>query len=165
MSTDRIYTVEFESAGSNNITTANGDYDLFELDPLDDRPIELCGLELKVTSEVAEAQEEWLRLQVIRGHATDGTGGTSKTPRPLNPVHPAAGFTGDVLRTVIASAGTAQNLYSGGMNVRIGYDWGPVPEGFGYTCLEADGLLVVRLLSTVADDLMMNGTAWVRELP
>lgn len=41
----------------------------------------------------------------------------------------------------------------------------PVPEGFGSYCSEADGLLVVRLMTAVTDDVTMSGTVYVRELP
>lgn len=158
----RLYTAEFEAQ---SVTTANGDYELFELDPADDKPIEVCALFLAVTSELQEAQEEWLRIRVIRGHATDGTGGTSTTPRPLNSIDAAAGFTADTLRTAIASTGSPINLHSDGFNVRAGYQWGPVPEGFGWFCSEGDGLLVIRLMAAVTDDVTMSGTVYVRELP
>src|SRR5262245_35989035 len=156
----RLYTVEYEAQ---TIANASGDYELVELDPADDKPIEIYAMHIVTTSEIQEAQEEWLRLRVIRGHATDGTGGTSTTPRPLNELDSAAGFTADVLRTAIASAGTAVNLFSGGFNVRAGYDWGPVPEGYGYFCSEAAGLLVVRLMAAVTDDVTSSATFWVRE--
>jgi len=158
----RIYSAVFEGQ---TVATASGDYELFELDPADDKPIEVCALTLAVTSEIAEAQEEWLRLLVVRGHATDGTGGASATPRPMNAIDPAAGFTADTLRTAIASTGTPVNLHADGFNVRAGYTWGPVPEGFGWFCSEGDGLLVIRLVAAVTDDVTMSGTVYVRELP
>jgi len=157
----RIYSVVFSAQ---TVATASGDYELFELDPADDKQIEVYGLHLATTSELAEAQEEWVNLLVVRGHATDGTGGTSTTPRPLNAGDAAATFTADVLRTAIASTGTPVNLHADGFNVRAGYAWGPVPEGYGWQCKEADGLLVIRMTTTFADDVTMSGTAYVREL-
>lgn len=158
----RLYTCEFEAQ---TVATASGDYELFEFDPADDKPIELYGLRLMVTSELGDAAEEMLRLRVIRGHATDGTGGSSTTPRPNNELDAAAGFTCDVLRTAIASAGSAVNLMSDGFNVRVGYDWGPMPEGYGFYCSETAGLLVIRLMAAVTDDVTISGTAWLREWP
>jgi len=60
----RIYTVEAENIG---VTNAGGDADLVELDAATDKPCELFGIKLYSTSELQEAQEEWLRLRVIRG--------------------------------------------------------------------------------------------------
>lgn len=157
----REYTCSFEGQ---SVTNANGDYELFELDPATDIPIELVAMELWVTSELQEAQEEWLRLAVIRGHATDGTGGTSTTPRPLDPKDAAAGFTCDVLRTAIASTGTPVTLAAPAMNVRAGYSWGPVPIGYGYRITAAEGLLVVRLVAAVTDDVTMSGWCTVVEV-
>ena len=61
----RLYTVEFEAQ---TVATASGDVDLFELDAAAEKPIELVGLFIKTTSELQDAQAEWLRLRVIRGH-------------------------------------------------------------------------------------------------
>lgn len=154
----RIYTVEFENY---TVATADGDQDLFEFDPGADKPIELIGLELWVTSELQEAQEEWLRLRVIRGHTTVGTGGANPTPQPTDDNFAAAGFTANTLRTGIASAGTAVNLASMAFNVRAGFErfW---PEGCGFKTRGAS-LLVVRLMAAVADDVTMSGTAYVLE--
>jgi hypothetical protein len=157
----RLYTVEFEGI---SVTTANGDHDLFELISATNKPIQIEAISLTVSSELAEAQEEWLRLRVIRGHTTVGTGGTTTTPRPVRGPDTAAGFTAATVRTVIASAGSPVMLHSDAMNVRAGYQWGPVPEEFG---LGASGTeyLVVRLMAAVTDDIVMSGTVYVREYP
>lgn len=156
----RIYTVEFEAQ---TIATASGDYDLFELDAATDKPIELVEIVLGQTTELAEAQEEQLRLRVIRGHATTGNG-TSATPRPLSSVDTAAGFTAKTVGATIASAGTPVNLFSDVWPVRAGYQWGPRPQGFGIWTSGAD-LLVVRLMAAVTDDLTASGTVTVIEYP
>lgn len=157
----RAYTASFTAQ---TVAQASGDYELVELDPADDKAIELYAFVLGATSELGDAAEEILNLNVIRGHTTDGTGGASFTPKPLNLGDTAAGFTADTLRTAIASAGTSEVLMGDTMNVRAGYSWGPMPEGYGFVCREADGLLVVRLTAAVTDDVTMTGTFWVREL-
>jgi hypothetical protein len=154
-----IYTVEFEGQ---TIAAASGDVDLFEIAPADDRPVVILGLTLATTSELAEAQEEWLRLRIIRGHATTGNG-SATTPRPLNPNVAAAGFAAETLGTTIASAGTGVNLLSDAMQVRNGYSIGPLPLGFGFGCTQAQTLIVVRLMAAVADDVTASGTLWVGE--
>jgi len=158
MTMPRCYTVEFENV---SITTANGDHELFELDAAAEEPIELIGLEVYTLSELAEAQEEWLRLRIIRGHTTVGTGGATPTPQPVDDQQGAASFTAASCRTAIASAGTPINLASFGMNVRAGFErfW---PEGCGFKT-RGTSLLVVRLVAAVADDATMSGTAYVLE--
>lgn len=155
----RVYTVEFENV---SVTAAGGDADFFELDAATDKPIELIGLEIFNLSEVQEAQEEWLRFRVIRGHTTTGNG-TATTPRPTSPADSAAGFSAKTYGTTIASAGTAVNLESFAIQVRAGREI-IFPDGCSFWTSGAD-LLVVRLLAAPADDLTMSGTAWVKEYP
>lgn len=155
----RIYTVEVENQ---TIATADGDVDLLELDAATDKPIELFGIGLYATSEVQEAQEEWARLRIIRGHTTTGNG-TSTTPRPVSPADAAAGFAAEIYGATIASAGTAVNLHSFAFNVRAGYEIF-YPEGSGFWTSGAD-LLVVRLMAALADAVSINMTFWVREYP
>ena len=157
----RTYTVEFEAQ---TIATASGDYDLFEIAPADDKPCEIVAFELGQSSELGDAQEEQLRLRVIRGHATSGNG-TSTTPRPVSPADSAAGFAAETVGSGIATTGTPINLLSTTMNVRAGYTWGPVPYGMGFWCSQTEGLIVVRLMAAAADDLTMSGTLTVVEYP
>lgn len=159
MAVGRIYTVEFENV---TMALADGDQDVFEFDPAAEKPIELVGLELWATSELQEAQEEWLRLRIIAGHATSGsTPASSPTPRPVEDGYAAAGFTAEVGNETIASTGTAINHASMAMNVRTGFErfW---PEGSGFRVRGAN-LLVVRLMAAPVDDLTMNGTAYLSE--
>lgn len=162
----RIYSVPVDNL---SITNANGDYEIVELDPADEKSIEICGWDFGQLTELQEAQEEQLRMAIIRGHATDGTGGSAPTPSPLpfssSAGGVAAGFTADVGRTAIASAGTPVTLWTFAMPVRAGHQWGPVPEGYGFGCCEADGLIVMRLQAAVADDLTFHGAVMVREYP
>jgi hypothetical protein len=155
----RNYTVTVENV---TVTNAGGDADLVELDAATDKPIELYGIMLYTTSELQEAQEEWLRCKVIRGHTTTGNG-TTATPRPLSPVDTAAGFVAETFSTTIASAGTGVDLAAFAFNVRAGYEI-LLPEGSGYWTSGAD-LLVVRLMAAPTDDVSMNMTFFVREYP
>lgn len=158
----RMYTVGAQGV---TITAAGTDSDLLELTAADDKPIELVGMDLKVTSEVQEAQEEWIAMKVIRGHTTSGsTPEVTPTPRPVNHTDPAASFTAEIDNTTIASAGTAVDLAFPALNVRAGYEVF-YPEKFGFWTDQAQGLLVVRMMTTVADDLTMNLTFWVLEYP
>jgi hypothetical protein len=152
----RIYTVEFEAVA----VTAQVDF--FEITPADDRPVDVLGLFLSQSSDVADAAEEILRYRVIRGHTTGGSGGATPTPRPLNRGDAAAGFTAETNNTTIASAGTGVNLHSDCFNVRAGLQlW--LPDTCEWNASQADTTLVVRLMAAPADSLTMSGTLYCRE--
>ena len=155
----RTYTIEKENQ---SIATADGDVDLLELDAAAELPIELYGIGIYITSEVQEAQEEWLRCQIIRGHATTGNG-TTTTARPISPADSAASFGAKIYGATIASAGTAVNLHSFGVNVRAGYEIF-YPEGSSFWT-SGTSLLVVRMLAALADVASVNMTFWVTEYP
>jgi hypothetical protein len=152
----RVYTVEFEG------TAVTAQVDFFEIDAAAEKPVEVIGLVLSQSSDVADAAEEILRFRVIRGHTTGGSGGSAPTPRPVNPTDAAAGFAAETLNTTIASAGTGVNLHSDSFNIRAGYQlW--LPPGCEWVT-SGTSLLVVRLMAAPADSLTMSGTLYVREL-
>jgi hypothetical protein len=144
------------------ITSAGGDADIFELDAATDKPIYVDALDVKITSELGEAQEEWLRLSIIVGHTTSGNG-SAVTPRPLSPVDAAAGFTAESNGATIASAGTPLTMWASACNVRQGWELWLPPEKVIWTF--GANLLVVRMTSTLADDVTMNATISVVEVP
>jgi len=156
-----VYTVVFGPATA--ITTANGDYDLFTLTAADDEPIEIVALKLANKSEIAEAQEEMLEYGIFRGAATAGTGGSAPTPQPTDSKDEASSFTARVADTAIATGGTEVALMRDTFNVRAG-----LPEIFPpemrFKTDQGAGLLIVRLVTAVADDMTMSGTLWVRQL-
>jgi hypothetical protein len=154
----RCYTVHFEDV------TVSAAQDLFSFDAASDKPIELVALEFAQNTELGDAAEEQLRIQVGRGHTTVGSGGTAPTPAPTSPGDTAAGFTARANDTTIASAGTNTALLSTAFNVRVGYSWGPVPYGMGLWT-SGTAFLVVRLLAAPADALDMSGTATIIEYP
>jgi hypothetical protein len=157
----RVYSVEFQAQ---TITATNDDHDLFEFDAAAEKPIELVGFEIGNASntDVGDAQEEMIQVRVIRGHTTSGNG-TSTTPRPVSPNDTAAGFAAETVGSTVASAGTGVNLMSTTFNPRVGYAWGPVPNGMGLWTAGTE-LLVVRI-ADVADDITLSGTAWIIEYP
>ncbi len=136
--------------------------DLFEITPADDKPVEIVGIELGQTSDSGDAQDEQLQLQIIRGHATSGSGGSAATPAPKDPSDTAAGFAAEVNNTTIASTGTTTTLHSTAWNVRAGYiNW--FPEGDRPKANQGNTTIVVRS-SAPADAITLNGTLHVREL-
>ena len=154
----RVYTVQFDNV---SVSAAQ---DLFEITPADDKPIDIVGLFLSQTgvADVGDAAEELLPLQIIRGHATGGSGGSAPTPVPVDPVDTAAGFTSEVNNTTIASTGTTTTLHSDNFNVRVGYqNWWP--EGTEPKASQANTTIVVRLTRAPADAITLSGTLYVKE--
>lgn len=155
---DRIYTCEFEGIA---VTAA---VDLFELQPADDKPIEIIGMFLSQSSDLGDAAEEIIRYRIVRGNTTTGTGGAGQAvaPVPVNRSDVAAGFTYDTNNTTPASSGTAVNLHSDSFNIRTGLGlW--LPDGCEWQTSQAV-FLVVRLMAAPTDSLTMSGTLYVREL-
>lgn len=157
----RIYSIEYENEA---VLNADGDVDLFEIIPADDKPCRVWKITLGQSTELGDAAEEQLRLKVIRGHTTSGSGGpAAPTPRPLDRSGAAAGFTAEIINDVVATAGTTHDLESDTFNLRTGYLFLATPE----TVLEfsqADTSLVLRLMAAVADDLNMSGTMVIEEM-
>lgn len=151
----RVYTVEFENV---SVSAAQ---DLFELDPGTDEPIEIMGWQFTQISDLGDSEEEVLRVKVIRGNATSGSGGTSATPAPIQNAA-AASFSAEVNNTTEASTGTEVDLYSGGFNIRVG-ELMVLPEEFRFACNATQGLIVLRLMAAPADAITLSGTLWVKE--
>lgn len=152
----RVYTVVFSAVA---VSAAQ---DLFELSPADDKPVEICGIELGQTSDSADAQDEQLQISIVRGFTTSGSGGSAPTPAPLSPLDTAAGFTAEVNNTTQANTGTTATLHVAAWNVRAGYiQW--FPEGMRPTATQANTTIVVKQTAP-ADAITMSGTLWVREL-
>jgi hypothetical protein len=161
----RLYTVTFDNV---TLTNSGGDADIFEITPARDKPLEILSIELG-SQEIKDAEEEQIRLKLIRGHTTSGsTPSATPTPRPISPIDTAAGFTAEVNNATIASAGTAVDLWSNTWNVRApGPIFPPMPQGYGYWVGTASTqeLLVLRCMSTVLDDVVLNGTVLICEYP
>lgn len=153
----RVYSVNFENVA---VTAAQ---DFFEISPADDKPVKILGLFLCQSSDVGDAAEEMLRVQILRGHSTVGSGGSAKTPVPVDPNDPAAGFAAKVNNTTIASAGTAVILHSDSFNIRAGIQLFWTPET-APLANQGNTTIVVRLLANPADSLTMGGTLYVEEL-
>lgn len=158
----RIYTVPFAAA---TVTAAGGNTDLWELTPADDKPIRIVGLRLGQISEVGDTAEEGLSISIIRLPATVTSGnGGSVTPVPVGDVDAAAGFTAETNGTTVATtSGTAATIEELAWNNRNSplEVWYP-DNRFAPQCRQASAL-VVRMNTTLADDMTFAGTVWVEE--
>lgn len=163
----RLYRVPFVAS---TVTNAGGNTDLWTFIPADDKPIHLVGLRFGQTSEVGDAQEEALDITIehLAATVTDGTGtgSTSVTPVPIDPgvSDLAAGFTSKINSpTVATTTGTKTIMEPVPWNERnTSYEvWYPDPA-WAPMCRQASGL-VVRMNSTVADDITFAGCAFILE--
>lgn len=154
-----VYTVSFDQQ---TIAAASGDYDLFELVPADDKPIEIVAVSLANKSEVGDAQDEMLAVSIVRGNTTSSNG-SATTPQPLDPSDGAASFTAETVGATVATAGTSVNLVVDAFNVRAGW-YQVFPEAMRPKVSQANTGMYVRLTTAAADDLTLSGTLWVREL-
>lgn len=153
----RTYAVEFENVA---VTAAQ---DFFELGPGAQRPIRLLELGLSQSSDVGDAAEELLRVKVIRGHTTSGSGGTTQTPTPIDSNDAASAETSaEVNNTTIASVGTPVDLWSAAFNIRVGLEKIWVPEVAPR--VQSANFLVVRLMAAPADELTMSGYVYFAEV-
>lgn len=155
----RLYTISFGGV------SVSAQQDLFSINPASNRPIELHEFGVYVggvAADAGDAQEELLRISVIRGHTTTGSAGTSATPVARKTTQSAATATCRVNDTTIASAGTAVVLLAGAFNNRVGYEKIWTPETRPGT-VNAN-FIVVRLLSTPTDALEMSGYLLFEEL-
>ena len=154
-----VYTVSF---GTSAFTTANGDYDFFELTPVDDRPIELVALYIGNKSEIGDAQEEFVGWSIVTDNATTGNG-TSTTPRPLDPRDAASGFTAETVASTTATTGTEVFLHQDTFNIRVGLQI-IFPPDMRHKVDQGDVMMCVRMEEGLADDAQIYGTAYVKEL-
>jgi len=157
----RVYTIQFD-----NISVAAAQ-DLFSVAPASGKTVKILGFNIDPVGgvdDVGDAEEENLRLQLIRGHTTAGSGGASVTPVPNDEIDTAAGATCRRNDTTVASAGTAVNCWSGGLNVRAGVPY-MLPEKMQpqVTNATASNRIVLRMLSTPADAVLFSGTLWFEE--
>lgn len=152
----RMYSISFDGIA---VTTA---VDLFEILPATQKPVVVHGLFLSQASDVGDAAEEILRVNVVRGNTTSGSGGAAVTPQPLDSVDTAAGATCERTNTTAASAGTAVTLHSEAFNIRTGLGLWLTPET-RWRVANAN-LLVVRLAAAPADSLTMSGTLYFEEV-
>ena len=152
-----MYPPDFENVA---VTAAQ---DFFELSPADDKPIAIHAAFLSQATETGDAAEEMLRVEIIRGYTSSGSGGSSATPAPLNPNDAAAGCAAEVNNTTVANTGTAVILHAESFNERVGWAFIPTPE-MRPMASQANTTIVVRLLGAPADSVTMSGTLYFEEL-
>ncbi len=158
----RIYTLPW----TGTVTAAGGNADLWEINPADDAPAALRMLRLGQISEVADAEEEGLEITIKRLLATVTSGnGTAGTEEELAASAQAGGFTWEYNgATVATTSGTTETLEEiGWINRQSPLElWWPELK-FAPKVVQGEAL-VIRLETTLNDDMTFVGTAYVEEL-
>ena len=154
----RMYVCTFE-----NVAVA-ATQDLFELSPADDKPILIHACYLSQSTELGDAAEEQLRIEIIRGFTSSGSGGSAFTPVPLqSTAGAAAGCACEINNTTVANTGTTTVLHAEAFNVRSGWQYIPTPETRPGAS-QANTTIVVRLMANPNDSVTMGGTLIFEEL-
>lgn len=153
----RIYTISFEGIA---VSAAQ---DLFMIAPIANVPIELISLELGQTTELADAEEEQLQIEIIRGNTTVGSGGASVTPARRDIRDSASVATCRRNDTTRATAGSPITLLQTSWNIRSPFLWMPVPEG-RFRCDAGQTRITVGLDDAPADSITMYGTLVFQEI-
>jgi hypothetical protein len=151
-----MYAVTFENVA---VTAAQ---DFVSLLPATQKPIVVHAVYLSQSTELGDAAEEQLRVTIVRGNTTVGSGGGAFTPLALNPSDAAAGTSARINDTTPASAGTAVTLHAETFNVRAGWVYLPTPE-CRPVCKNAE-FLCIRLLANPIDSITMGGTVLFEEI-
>ena len=132
-------------------TAATAARDVFELVPPSDEVAVLTGLAIGQTTDVGDAEDENLRLQIILGYTTSGTGGSSVTPDgPFT-----YGGTMEALNTTLATTGTPRILLEMPFNVRAGALW--IPSEHAAIIVPPSVRAVVRIPDAPADSITFSG--------
>jgi hypothetical protein len=155
----RVYTGTFTEIA---VTAAQ---DLFEIAAPSDSIVYVHEIELYNLTEVGDAAEEQLALEMVRGiGATSGSGGATVTPQPLDDGDPAFGGTVERNNTtkMVAGGGSLESLAEWGWNVRIPFDKLFTPEL--RPVISPSDRLTVELKNAPSDSITMQGTIWFEEI-
>lgn len=137
--------------------------DCVELTPADDKPIWVWRAYLGQTTELGDAQEEFIEISWVRGNTTSGSGGVAAAaPKPIALSAPTAGFTFEALNTTAASAGTAVTTAHDFWAVRAPYNCCYLPEERPDNSQPT--LLCWRFGAAPADSITLGGGVVVAEV-
>lgn len=157
----RMYACTWDGSGGD----VTGTIDFFELTPADDKPCQVHACIITQTTELGDAQEEQLRVEIQRGGTamTTGSGGVAAAAGvSLSPSGAASGFTFEAGNTTLATFTAGVVLHREAFNVRTGWIYIPTPE-MRPSVSQANGGLVVRLAAAPADAIRFQATLLVEE--
>lgn len=150
-----MYTTSFSGVA----VTAQQDF--FEINSVSNKTLCVHSIRLSQSTDVGDAASEALSVNLISGHATSGSGGSTHTPAPTNTGGSASSFTVEINNTTIASTGTAVTHYAWNWLIQTPFVEQFTPSEMIY--LAPGGRLVLRLLTTPADSITCSGTMCIEE--
>jgi len=153
----RMYSASFDTI---NIAAVN---DLVEISPADDVPIKFHACFVAQKTDVGDANEELLRIAIVRGHSTVGTGGQSSVLSGLDPSEADASSGVTFNNTTLATGGSPNTLHTESFNIRTGWAYLPTPE-IRPKADQGDTTMVVRLVDAPGSALSIAGTLYIEEL-
>ena len=151
-----IYTAVFNNVAVTAIQ------DLFEIVAAADAVVLLHDIHLSQNTDVGDAAEEVLRIELTSGHITSGSGGSAPTAIPRNIGQAAYGGTVEVNNTMQASAGTIVTHYVWNWNIRVGFDKIFTPET--RPRIAPGTRMCLELPAAPADSVTMSGSITFEEI-
>jgi len=136
--------------------------DLFEVVAAADAVVLLHDIHLSQNTDVGDAAEEVLRIELTSGHTTSGSGGSAPTAIPRNIGQAAFGGTVEVNNTTQASAGTIVTHYVWNWNIRVGFDKIFTPET--RPRIAPGTRMCLELPAAPADSVTMSGSITIEEI-
>jgi hypothetical protein len=136
--------------------------DLFEIVAPADAVVVLHDIHLSQNTDVGDAAEEVLRIELTSGHTTSGSGGSAVTPVPAQLQDSAFGGTCEANNTTQASTGTIVTHYVWNWNIRVGFDKIFTPET--RPVLAPSRRMCLELPAAPADSVTMSGSITFEEI-
>jgi hypothetical protein len=152
----RAYSVVFSGV---SVTAAQ---DLFQIIGAAGKTLKVKRIALSdVDTTLPAGQMLQLRARFLPATVSNGSGGSSPTPQPMDPGDAAASFTAKANNTSKATtSGTAVVLYAGGCHLFSGLDYSFTKEPI----IGPSEAFVFELLSTVSATCIMSGQVDVEEI-
>jgi len=136
--------------------------DFFEVNCAATLPVRIVECFIGQSSDAGDAEDEQLRVRLIRTHSTSGSGGSSVTPVALNPGDAAFGGTAEINNTTPATGGSPVTIACACFNVRGGLAYRPIERS--HAIVSPGGRFVVNLPAAPADALTVSGHLVIEEI-
>jgi hypothetical protein len=152
----RIYTIPMDAVA---VTAVQ---DLFEIVSGSAAVTRLLAVYVGQSSDAGDAEDEQLRVQIIRAASTSGSGGASVTPAPLFAGDTAFTGTAERNNTTQATGGSPVTLLADTFNVRAGWVYRPTEREI--ITIAPSVRLAIALPAAPADSLTMSGYCVIEEI-
>lgn len=152
----RMYTAVFNNVAVTAIQ------DLFEIVAPADSVVVLHDIHFSQNSDVGDAAEEILRIELTSGHTTSGSGGSAVTPVPVSLGDAAFGGTCEANNTTQAVSGTIVTKYVWNWNIRGPFDKIFTPET--RPIISPSTRMCLELPAAPADSITMSGSITFEEI-